>query len=161
MDEFILKKNLKWIPFKKFKNIKHLYESEVSTSFKAILLNNNGDKEVMLKCPSNLNENLYEFLDKLEFHENCLNSNNIINLYGCTKDPDTLKYMAIMDYANKDLMEKCWNEDPLKRPSSKEVLNIIEEWIILSYGKEIENISEELKCNIMEFINAPIENNNP
>ncbi|CAB4376473.1 unnamed protein product [Rhizophagus irregularis] len=67
MDEFILKKNLKWIPFKKFKNIKHLYE--VSTSFKAIWLNNNGDKEVMLKYPSNLNENLYEFLDKFKFHE--------------------------------------------------------------------------------------------
>jgi serine/threonine protein kinase len=44
-----------------------------------------------------------------------------------------------------DLMKKCWDEDPLKRPSSKEVLNIIEEWIILPYEKEIEDISKELK----------------
>ncbi|POG81705.1 kinase-like domain-containing protein [Rhizophagus irregularis DAOM 181602=DAOM 197198] len=58
-----------------------------------------------------------------------------------------------------DLMKKCWDEDPLKRPSSKEVLNIIENWIFLSQNKEIEDISEELKSDIMEFINAPIEHN--
>ncbi|CAB5356946.1 unnamed protein product [Rhizophagus irregularis] len=57
-------------------------------------------------------------------------------------------------------MKKCWDEDPLKRPSSKEVLNIIEEWIILPYEKEIEDIGKELKCNVMEFINTPIGNNN-
>ncbi|CAB4487470.1 unnamed protein product [Rhizophagus irregularis] len=34
-----------------------------------------------------------------------------------------------MDYANKDLMKKCWNEDSSKRPFSKEVLNIIKKWI--------------------------------
>ncbi|CAB5216417.1 unnamed protein product [Rhizophagus irregularis] len=59
-----------------------------------------------------------------------------------------------------DLMKKCWDEDPLKRPSSKEVLNIIEEWIILPYEKEIEDISKELKSYVMEFINTPIGNNN-
>ncbi|RGB42620.1 kinase-like domain-containing protein [Rhizophagus diaphanus] len=55
-----------------------------------------------------------------------------------------------------DLMKNCWDENPLKRPSSKEVLNIIENWIIRPRNKEIEDISEELKSNIMEFINAPI-----
>jgi serine/threonine protein kinase len=55
-----------------------------------------------------------------------------------------------------DLMKKCWNEDPLKRPSSKEVLNIIEKWLILPYEKKIKDIDEELKSNIMKFINAPI-----
>jgi serine/threonine protein kinase len=59
-----------------------------------------------------------------------------------------------------NLMKKCWNEDPLERPSSNEVLNIIEEMIILPYNKKIEDINEELKCNIMQFINAPIGHNN-
>ncbi|CAB4431356.1 unnamed protein product [Rhizophagus irregularis] len=59
-----------------------------------------------------------------------------------------------------DLMKKCWDEDPLKRPSSEEVLNIIGDWIFLPWNKEIEDINEELKNNIMEFINAPIEHNN-
>ena len=54
-----------------------------------------------------------------------------------------------------DLMKRCWNEDPLKRPSAKEVSNIIKGWIFCPY-----EISEELKSNIMEFINAPIGNNN-
>jgi serine/threonine protein kinase len=53
-----------------------------------------------------------------------------------------------------DLMEKCWNEDPLKRPSAFQVKNIIKKWIILP-KMEIKNINEELKCNVMEFINAP------
>ncbi|PKC50651.1 hypothetical protein RhiirA1_485700 [Rhizophagus irregularis] len=57
-------------------------------------------------------------------------------------------------------MKKCWDEDPLKRPSSEEVLNIIGDWIFLPWHKEIEDINEELKNNIMEFINAPIEHNN-
>jgi serine/threonine protein kinase len=59
-----------------------------------------------------------------------------------------------------DLMKKCWNEDPLERPSSKEVLDIIEKWIIFPFVKKIEDINEELKCNIIEFINAPIGYNN-
>ncbi|RGB43421.1 kinase-like domain-containing protein [Rhizophagus diaphanus] len=59
-----------------------------------------------------------------------------------------------------DLMKKCWDEDPLKRPSSKEVSEIIKKWIYLPHDKKIEDINEELKCNIMEFINAPIGHNN-
>ncbi|POG63362.1 hypothetical protein GLOIN_2v1687042, partial [Rhizophagus irregularis DAOM 181602=DAOM 197198] len=35
-----------------------------------------------------------------------------------------------------DLMKQCWNEDPSKRPSSTEVLNIIENWIF-SHNKKI------------------------
>ena len=52
-----------------------------------------------------------------------------------------------------DLMEKCWNKDPLKRPFALEVLNIIEKWI---YIGDFEDISEDLKSNIMEFIEADI-----
>jgi serine/threonine protein kinase len=55
-----------------------------------------------------------------------------------------------------DLMKKCWNEDPLKRPSSEKVFDIINGWIFLDFGNEFEDISEEVKSNIMEFINAPI-----
>ncbi|RGB36131.1 kinase-like domain-containing protein [Rhizophagus diaphanus] len=60
-----------------------------------------------------------------------------------------------------DLMKRCWDENPLKRPSSEIALNIIKEWIFLPYDRKIEDINEELKCNIMEFINAPIGHNNP
>jgi serine/threonine protein kinase len=59
-----------------------------------------------------------------------------------------------------DLMKKCWNEDPLKRPSSDEVLDIIKKWIICPSRKEIKYIDEELKSNIMKFINAPIGHSN-
>jgi serine/threonine protein kinase len=59
-----------------------------------------------------------------------------------------------------NLMKKCWNEDPLKRPSSEEVLNIIENWIFLHYRNKVEDIDEELLCNIIEFISTPIRHSN-
>jgi hypothetical protein len=44
-------------------------------------------------------------------------------------------------------MKKCWDEDPLKRPSSRTVSNIIKNWIIIPYGKKVEDIDKELKCH--------------
>ncbi|RGB22645.1 kinase-like domain-containing protein [Rhizophagus diaphanus] len=61
----------------------------------------NQDKEVVLKCLNNLNENLDEFLNEWKYHQSCSNSHEIINLYGFTKSSDTLNYMVVMDYANK------------------------------------------------------------
>ncbi|GBC19539.2 kinase-like domain-containing protein [Rhizophagus irregularis DAOM 181602=DAOM 197198] len=285
IDEFIIEKKLKWISYNNFRNVEYLNEGEYSTIYKAIWLNNDGDREVILKCRNNFNENLNEFLNEWKYHESCLDSYDIISFYGFTKSPDN--YMAVMDYANKgnlrenlpkiikndwkqklymlheiisglntihnqnlihcdfhdgnilnhnddnkekiyicdfrlcqpvksslkkndiygvipfmapeeftsgvppfnnrahdlqislsickgkrpeiientpqcyvDLMNKCWNEDPLKRPSSKEVLNIIIKWIFLPYRKKAEDIDAELKCNVMEFISAPIGHNN-
>ncbi|CAB4405777.1 unnamed protein product [Rhizophagus irregularis] len=310
LDEFILKKKLKWIPYNKFKNVEYLDEGGFGTIYKAIWSNFDRDREVVLKCHNNLNENLNEFLSEWEYHGSCcLESYEIINFYGFTVNSDTLKYMAVLDYANKgnlrgnltriiesdwgqklymlynitsglndihelnlihhdfhdgnilnhddnkdnvkifisdlglcqpvksflkkydiygvipfmapevlrgksytpasdiysfsmimweftsgippfnnrahdiqlslsickgerpeiientpqcyiDLMKKCWDEDPLKRPSSKKVSEIIKEWIYLPHDKKIEDINEELKYNIMEFINAPIGHNN-
>ncbi|RGB39409.1 hypothetical protein C1646_754561 [Rhizophagus diaphanus] len=45
-----------------------------------------------------------------------------------------------------DLMKRCWNEDPLKRPSASEVKDIIGSW----YS------NDELKRDIMGFINTPV-----
>ncbi|GBB87938.1 hypothetical protein RclHR1_14430003 [Rhizophagus clarus] len=56
-----------------------------------------------------------------------------------------------------DLMKKCWNEDPLKRPSTPEVTDIIRSWI---FYPEDENLTEELINIAMKFIDAPIECNN-
>ncbi|CAB5216258.1 unnamed protein product [Rhizophagus irregularis] len=56
-----------------------------------------------------------------------------------------------------DLMEKCWNEDLLKRPTASEVMDVIGNWIFRPFNDEI---NKELKSNIMEFMNAPIEQNN-
>ncbi|PKC55875.1 hypothetical protein RhiirA1_474864, partial [Rhizophagus irregularis] len=101
MDNFILEKKLKWIPCDKFKNVIYLDKGGFGTIYKAIWLNNNEDKEVILKCHDNLSENLNEFLNEWRYHKSCLGSDTIIYFYGFTKDPNTLKYMAVMDYANK------------------------------------------------------------
>ncbi|GBB94912.1 hypothetical protein RclHR1_02440006 [Rhizophagus clarus] len=319
MDDFIFEKRLKWIPYKRFKNVDYLDQGGFGTVYKAIWLKESRDNmEVVLKCLNYLNENLNEFLNEWKHHECFLDSIEIINFYGFTKNPDTLSYMAVMDYANKgnlrenlpkivknnwkqklymlyriisglndihkqnlihcdfhdgnilnhnkyktdkkdgerkddeknkdevfisdlglcqpiksslkegdiygvisfmapevlrgkpytpasdiysfsiimweftsgvppfndrahdlqlsidickgsrpeiventpqcyiDLMKKCWNEDPLKRPSALKVKNTIKDWI---FCPDIEEINEELKSNIMEFINAPIRHN--
>jgi len=51
-----------------------------------------------------------------------------------------------------DLMKKCWDENPLKRPSASEVLSIIGNWV--NPGHNIKDVSEDFKNNIMEFIEA-------
>ncbi|GET52769.1 kinase-like domain-containing protein [Rhizophagus irregularis DAOM 181602=DAOM 197198] len=282
LDNFIFEKKLKWIPYDKFKNVEYLDKGGFGTIYKAIWFYDNEDNEVVLKLHNNLSENLNEFLNEWKYHESCLGSDDIIYFYGFTKDPDTLKYMVVMDYADKGnlrgnltritksgwyqklymlfgiisglnniheqnlihcdfhdgnilnhnerkiyisdlglckpvksflkkydiygvipfmapevlrgksytpasdiysfsmimweftsgippfnnrahdiqlkLMKKCWDENPLKRPTSKEVLNMIEKWIVYPYN--VGDFNEELKYNIMEFINAPIGHNN-
>ena len=51
-----------------------------------------------------------------------------------------------------DLMKRCWDKDPLNRPSALDVKNVIKKWIYPS-----DDVSEELD-NTMEFIKA---SNNP
>ncbi|PKY36492.1 hypothetical protein RhiirB3_459207, partial [Rhizophagus irregularis] len=100
IDDFILKKKLKWIPYDKFQNIEYLKEGGFGTIYKATW-SNNGHKDVILKCHKNLNENLNEFLNEWKYHEKCLISSDIINFHGFTEDLNIPKYMVVMDYANK------------------------------------------------------------
>ncbi|GBC10021.1 hypothetical protein RclHR1_09290004 [Rhizophagus clarus] len=106
LDEFIKEKGLKWIPYYQFKNVKYLDKGGFSTIYKAIWLKGEIEKkEVALKCFNNLDENnsngnLDKFLNEWDCHEKCLDSTRIINLHGFTKNPDTLNYMAVIDYAN-------------------------------------------------------------
>ncbi|UZO07244.1 uncharacterized protein OCT59_027537 [Rhizophagus irregularis] len=126
------------------------------------------DEEVILKCCKKLNENLNEFLKEWKYHTSVLSSNDIINFHGFTEDPNTSKYMVVMDYANKgslrenltSIVKNNWNQKLYmlyEIISGLKVKGVFENWIIRPYKNEV---SKELKSNIMEFINAPIGHNN-
>ncbi|GES75237.1 kinase-like domain-containing protein [Rhizophagus clarus] len=101
MDQFILEKSLKWIPYNHLKNFRYLVKGGFSIVLKAIWKYKNNDMEVVLKYSTKVYTNLDEFLYEYELHCNCLSSNAIIYIYGFTKHPETLNYMIVMDYANK------------------------------------------------------------
>ncbi|RGB36096.1 hypothetical protein C1646_758541 [Rhizophagus diaphanus] len=56
------------------------------------------------------------------------------------------------DTAN--LMKRCRDEGPNKRPQTSEVLDIIEDWIYLSDEKKIEDINEESKSKLWNLYTA-------
>ncbi|PKY36569.1 hypothetical protein RhiirB3_459498, partial [Rhizophagus irregularis] len=105
IDDFILEKGLRWFPYNKFKNVEYFNEGGFGTIYKAIWLKNNRngedeedddeeDEEVILKCHKNLNEDLNEFLKEWEYHTSVISSEDIIEFYGFTEDPNTSKYMV-------------------------------------------------------------------
>jgi len=55
-----------------------------------------------------------------------------------------------------DLMEKCWNKEPLKRPSALDIKNTIKNWYKNIYNRNIfnEDISKKEIDNILEFYKA-------
>ncbi|CAB5376826.1 unnamed protein product [Rhizophagus irregularis] len=184
MDQFISENELLWIPYDKFQNIEYLDKGGFGTIYKAecnsyeVILKS-------FNCLNNSDESLNKFLNEQKiidskgiikiygFTKNSDASNyklimeytNKGNIRGCLADitknwkQRLLNLYQVIDGLNnihkKDLMKKCWSEDPSKRPSSEEVLNIIASWVFYS-----EKVNYELKSNIMEFINAPIKHNN-
>ncbi|PKK59443.1 hypothetical protein RhiirC2_857340, partial [Rhizophagus irregularis] len=88
MDQFIFKNKLKWIPYDKFENIEYFDKGEFGTIYKAkydII-------EVIFKYFDYLN-NSDAGLNELLNERKIINSNEIIEIYGFTKDPDTLDYV--------------------------------------------------------------------
>ncbi len=54
-----------------------------------------------------------------------------------------------------DLMKKCWDKDPLKRPDASEIEDIINNWISIIIDENIdENINEISRNIIIEFYKA-------
>ena len=61
--------------------------------------------------------NYYYFL-QWEYHTSVFTSDDIINIYGFTVDPETSKFMVVMDYANKGnlrenltrIVKNDWNQ---------------------------------------------------
>ncbi|GBC49397.2 kinase-like domain-containing protein [Rhizophagus irregularis DAOM 181602=DAOM 197198] len=78
--------------------------------------------DMLMKEDLNLSENLNEFLKEWEYHKECLGSDNIIDFYGFTKDPNTSKYMVVMDYANEDLKSLDIKADENTSENLSEVL---------------------------------------
>ncbi|CAB5353277.1 unnamed protein product [Rhizophagus irregularis] len=163
MDQFISKNKLKWVPYDKFVNIEYLDKGGFGTIYKAKY----NSIEVILKYFDYLNnsdESLNESLNEWKI----IISHGIIRIYGFTKDPVTLNYVLMTGYTNKGSLKRClkeitknWKQKLFHLYQIIKGLNDIHKYdITFIMNKKIEDINEELKSNIMEFINAPIEHNN-
>ncbi|GBC31028.2 kinase-like domain-containing protein [Rhizophagus irregularis DAOM 181602=DAOM 197198] len=97
---------------------------------------------------------LDEFLKEWEYHMKCLvSSSAIIEFYGFTKDPNTSKYMVVMDYANKDLKS-------LDENTSENLNEILESEDLQASVKVNETlVSENLDDYIIKDLESLDENN--
>ncbi|GBC51955.2 kinase-like domain-containing protein [Rhizophagus irregularis DAOM 181602=DAOM 197198] len=80
---------------------------------------------ILMREDLNLNENLNEFLKEWEYHTNVLSSNDIIEFYGFTKDPNTSKYMglgSLDESTSKKSNEISENEDSQASVKANEIL---------------------------------------
>ncbi|GBB86964.1 hypothetical protein RclHR1_13400005 [Rhizophagus clarus] len=103
MNQFIIDNKLKWFPYVIFENIEYIDKGR--STYKATY----GNMEIVLKCfnyPKKSNKNLSEFLNKWKI----INSNELIKIYGFTKNTDTLDYMLVMEYANKGNLRGCLSQ---------------------------------------------------
>ncbi|PKC53059.1 kinase-like protein, partial [Rhizophagus irregularis] len=109
MDQFISENKLKWIPYDKFENIEYLDKGGFGTIYKAKYKAEYKAIKVILKYFDYLNnsdESLNESLNEWKI----IDSYEIIRIYGFTKNPDTLNYVLIMEYRNKNSLKKCLTE---------------------------------------------------
>ncbi|CAG8578177.1 27190_t:CDS:2, partial [Dentiscutata erythropus] len=129
-----------WISYNYFRDIRYLPKSGFGTVYKAKW----NKIEVVLKCLySSVNINI-DFLEEANSHKNFMNYNGVIQLYGITHDPFKKNYLMVMnkkvcdgkrpditeDTRNcfKELMIRCWDNDPLQRPTINEVYKTLSGW---------------------------------
>ncbi|GBB90453.1 hypothetical protein RclHR1_01740030 [Rhizophagus clarus] len=112
---------IKWIPYSQFTDVKEITRGGHGIVYKATWLDIN--ETVILKRFEN-SENIKYFLNELKSFGDCLEyfDNNIIKIYGFTKDPELGDYILIMEYASegdlhkylqKNFINITWNRQKL------------------------------------------------
>ncbi|CAB5392862.1 unnamed protein product [Rhizophagus irregularis] len=110
-----------------------------------------GPMNVALKRLDNSQNISSSYIDQIKAYHKCLQSASLAGAFGITKDP-TSNYMIVMKYYENaydicngerleipedtpnfysELMQQCWDNDPVKRPTASYLNEKLGEWIIL------------------------------
>ncbi|RHZ44894.1 hypothetical protein Glove_707g70 [Diversispora epigaea] len=106
------KKAIEWIPYHGFKGIKEIAKGGFGTIYYAKWIDGYitgwdiekkqwkryGEFEVVLKKFDNFENSNEEFLNEMSIHFKTNLSHRFIRFYGITKDPETNKYMMVLEY---------------------------------------------------------------
>ncbi|EXX53831.1 Bck1p [Rhizophagus irregularis DAOM 197198w] len=98
-----------WIPYDQFNNIREIGKGGFSTVYSAIwkdaLISYESktwerklDTRVALKCLSNSQDNLDEFINEVKAYTN-QKIDNILKIYGISQNPNTKEYIMVLEYA--------------------------------------------------------------
>ncbi|RHZ88806.1 hypothetical protein Glove_21g162 [Diversispora epigaea] len=105
-------KAIEWIPYNRFKNIKEIAKGGFGTIYYAKWIdgyiekwnikkkhwNRIGKLEVVLKKFDNFADLNEKFLNEMKIHLKTMSAFYFIRIYGMTKDPETNKYMMVLQY---------------------------------------------------------------
>ncbi|RIA84299.1 kinase-like domain-containing protein [Glomus cerebriforme] len=87
---------LMWFEYNQFKNIKYITKVEI---YQAELR----DSTFALKSLNNSKDTTFEFLNEIKLQLKMNNLDQIIKIYGITKDPKTSSFMMVIDFNIDDL----------------------------------------------------------
>ncbi|CAB5181191.1 unnamed protein product [Rhizophagus irregularis] len=155
------KSQINWTPYSQFEDVKEMTKGGYGIIHKATWLSNN-ETVILKRFENSINSSKY-FLNELESYRHCIDESlrgHIIKIYGFTRDPESEDYILVMKYASEgdlhkylqksfknitwnnqklrilwQISEGCWDPDPKKRPSIKEIRKTFGRWAFRGKNK--------------------------
>ncbi|CAB5212012.1 unnamed protein product [Rhizophagus irregularis] len=165
----------KWFSYSQINNVKEIARGGFGIIYIANVVEY-GTAVILKKFKNSLDESRY-FLNELKLHSQLYSRFDvIIKLYGVTRDPQLNENMLVMEYANggdlhrkildgerpeitedtpeiyANLMKRCWDPDPKKRPLIYEILESVS-WYNYDYTTKfaVFKQAEERRLELIEM----------
>ncbi|CAG8458548.1 30969_t:CDS:2 [Gigaspora margarita] len=143
---------VEWIPYEQFEKIEKICQGGFGTIYSAF----------WIQGPLSMLANEFKRTGKIQVAlKSCISPEYL--------EESNEEYMLVIQFAEDDgtpscfidLMQRCWDSEPEKRPTSSEIYNIICSWYYLKNYKEFNAFDKILLVQHKQDIELPVMSNIP